>query len=116
MKFSDVIDQASALLQRKHRLTYRSLKLEFDLNDEQLDVLKEELIDGQQVAKDEAGKVLVWIGASPVQSSTFQVQSSPPSPTPQTPNAELRTSQPLTPNRQLPTRRCISPSGFGRQP
>src|SRR5262245_62179411 len=62
MKFSDIIDQASALLQSKGRLTYRSLKLEFALDDEQLDVLKEELIDGQRVAVDENGKVLVWVG------------------------------------------------------
>lgn len=62
MKFSDIIDQASALLQRKGRLTYRSLKLEFDLDDEQLDVLKEELIDGQDLAVDKDGKMLVWIG------------------------------------------------------
>jgi hypothetical protein len=95
VKFSDIIDQASALLQRKGRLTYRSLKLEFDLDDEQLDVLKEELIDGQRVAVDENGKVLVWIEASPVPSSKpvlslvegFQVPSQ---------DSELR-----TPNREL---------------
>ena len=62
MKFSEIIDQASALLQRKGRITYRSLKLEFDLDDEQLDVLKEELIDGQEIAVDKDGKVLVWTG------------------------------------------------------
>ena len=62
MKFSEIIDQASALLQRKGRITYRSLKLEFDLDDEQLDVLKEELIEGQELAVDKDGKVLVWLG------------------------------------------------------
>ena len=62
MKFSEIIDQACALLQRKGRLTYRSLKLEFALDDEYLDVLKGELIDGQRVAIDEGGKVLVWVG------------------------------------------------------
>jgi len=36
VKFSEIIDQTSELLQRKGRLTYRSLKLEFDLDDEQL--------------------------------------------------------------------------------
>ena len=60
MKFSEVIEQASGLLQRKRRITYRALKLEFALTDEQLEVLTEELIDGQQVAVDEGGKVLVW--------------------------------------------------------
>ncbi len=78
MKFSEIIDQASALLQRKGRLTYRSLKLEFALDDEQLDVLKEELIEGQELAVDKDGKMLVWVGASPVQSSKFQVPSSHP--------------------------------------
>ena len=62
MRFSEIIDQVSALLQRKGRITYRSLKLEFDLDDEQLDVLKEELIEGQELAVDKDGKILVWTG------------------------------------------------------
>ena len=36
MKFSEVVEQASALLQRKGRITYRALKLEFDLSEEQV--------------------------------------------------------------------------------
>ncbi len=36
MKFSDIIDQASTLLQRKGRITYRALKREFALDDEAL--------------------------------------------------------------------------------
>ena len=47
MNFSEIIEQASALLQRRGRLTYRTLKLEFELDEEQLEALKEELIDGQ---------------------------------------------------------------------
>ena len=62
MKFSDIIDQASALLQRKGRLTYRTLKREFELDDDGLEDLKFELIEGQCVAVDEDGKVLVWNG------------------------------------------------------
>jgi len=81
------------LLQRRGRLTYRSLKLEFALDDEQLDVLREELIIGQKLVVDEDGKVLVWVGATPVSSSEFKVQSSTQPPTPQTPNPERRTSQ-----------------------
>src|SRR5262249_34425779 len=49
-----------------------------------LEDLKGELIDAQRVARDEEGRVLVWIGASPVSGSTFQVQSLPQSPTPNT--------------------------------
>ena len=44
MKFSEIIDQASVLLQRSGRMTYRALKREFDLSDEDLDILKEELM------------------------------------------------------------------------
>ena len=62
MKFSEIIEHAKALLQRQGRLTYRSLKREFDLEDEALEDLKFELIEGQELAVDKDGKVLVWIG------------------------------------------------------
>ena len=60
MKFSEIVDQASDLLRRKGRITYRALKLEFDLSDEQLEVLKEELVEAQELAFDKDGKLLVW--------------------------------------------------------
>jgi len=62
VKFSDILDQARALLQRKGRISYRALKMGFELDDEQLDVLKEELIDIQELAVDKDGKMLVWSG------------------------------------------------------
>ena len=62
VKFSQTIEQASDLLQRKGRLSYRTLKLEFDLSDEQLEALKEELIEVQELAVDKDGKMLVWAG------------------------------------------------------
>ena len=62
MRFSDIIEQAKALLQRQGRITYRSLKREFDLEDEALEDLKFELIDGQELAVDKDGKMLVWNG------------------------------------------------------
>ena len=40
MKFSDIIDQASALLQRKGRITNGALKREFDLDDAAFEDLK----------------------------------------------------------------------------
>jgi class 3 adenylate cyclase len=76
MKFSELIDQAKALLQRQGRLTYRSLKREFDLDEEELEDLKFELIEGQRLAVDEDSKVLVWIGATPVSGSSLQVSGS----------------------------------------
>ena len=62
MKFSDIINQASDLLQQQERISYRALKLEFDLTDEQLDVLKEELVAIKEVAVDKDGKMLIWAG------------------------------------------------------
>jgi hypothetical protein len=62
MKFSEVVDHASALLQRKGRITYRALKREFTLDDEALADLKFELITGQELAVDKDGEVLVWVG------------------------------------------------------
>ena len=57
-----VIDQVVALLQQRGRLTYRALKCSSALMRSSLRRLKSELIDGQQVAVDEDGKVLVWTG------------------------------------------------------
>src|SRR5499427_10332424 len=62
MTFEEILDQATAMLQRRGRLTYGTLRLQFGLNDEQLAVLKEELIDAQRLAVDERGNVLVWTG------------------------------------------------------
>jgi hypothetical protein len=78
VKFSEIIDQASNLLQRKGRLSYRTLKLEFDLSDEQLAVLAEELIEVQELAIDKDGKMLVWVGAAPVPNSRFRVPNPQP--------------------------------------
>ena len=63
MDFVAVVDQAIALLRQRGRLTYRTLQRQFHLDDAALDALKDELIDGQRLAVDEAGKVLVWAGA-----------------------------------------------------
>jgi class 3 adenylate cyclase len=43
-------------------MTYRALKREFDLSDEDLDILKEELIEARALAVDKDGKMLVWTG------------------------------------------------------
>src|SRR5260221_11624824 len=94
MTFDEVLDQVRELLQSKGRMAYGALKRRFDLDDKYLEDLKAELIDAEQVARDEDGKVLVWTGASLVSSSTFQVSSSPQSPT-------LNTQHPSGERRQL---------------
>src|SRR5882672_2215339 len=62
MTFEDVLDQAISMLQRRGRLTYRTLKRQFELDDAALEDLKEELIYGQRLAVDEDERVLVWTG------------------------------------------------------
>ena len=66
MTFEEILDQAIAMLQRRGRLTYGALKRQFQLDDAYLEDLKAELIEGQRLAADEDGRVLVWTGgASP---------------------------------------------------
>ena len=81
MDFEETLDQAIAMLQRRGRLTYGALKRQFQLDDDYLADLKDELIDGQQVAVDEGGKVLVWTGdgAPSPQPAPAQSTAQPPS-------------------------------------
>ena len=74
MKFSEIVDQAGELLKRKERVTYRALKLEFDLDDERLDALKEELLFAHPEVAEVDGRGPVWNGEAE--------QPSPPQPAP----------------------------------
>src|SRR5262245_15121233 len=66
MTFEEILDQAIAMLQRRGRLTYSALKRQFQLDDAYLEDVKAELIEGQRVAVDEQGRVLVWAGDAAV--------------------------------------------------
>jgi class 3 adenylate cyclase/tetratricopeptide (TPR) repeat protein len=94
MTFEEVVDQASAMLQRRGRVTYRLLKRQFHLDDEALEDLKEELIYGQRLAVDEDGRVLVWTG-------TARQLSEQPSPTP--PSAPPPDAQEDSPTQMTPS-------------
>src|SRR5215472_12311645 len=78
MTFDNILDQAIAMLQRRGRLTYRTLKRQFALDDEALEDLKFELIEGQRLATDENGTVLVWIGETESVSPPTSVPTSAP--------------------------------------
>src|SRR5712692_7539599 len=85
MTFEEILPQVQELLQREGRVAYRILKRRFALAGDDLEDLKADLIDAKRLAVDEEGKVLVWVGASPVPSSTSQVSGSQPlAPKPQT--------------------------------
>jgi hypothetical protein len=62
MTFEEILDHAISMLQRRGRLTYSTLKRQFQLDDAALEDLKNELIKGQRLAVDEDGEVLIWIG------------------------------------------------------
>jgi class 3 adenylate cyclase len=64
MTFEEILDQAIAMLQRRGRLTYGALKRQFQLDDAYLEDLKAELIEGQRLAADEDGRVLLWTGGA----------------------------------------------------
>src|SRR5262245_4704562 len=74
MTFEEILDQAIAMLQRRGRLTYGTLKRQFQLEDAALEDLKDALIYGQRVAADEDGRVLVWTGAE----SSAPLSTTPP--------------------------------------
>src|SRR6266852_3041109 len=65
MDFYTLFDQVLDLLRQRGRLSYRALKLQFQLDDEHLEALKEEIIEVQQLATDQDGRMLVWAGAAP---------------------------------------------------
>src|SRR5262249_14926525 len=62
MDFTALRTQIIALLQREQRLSYRALKRQFALDDEDLEALKDELIYAKRLAMDEDARVLVWVG------------------------------------------------------
>jgi hypothetical protein len=64
MDYDAVLAQVLTLLQQEKRLSYRVLKLRFQLDDETLEALKEDLVYAKQLAVDEAGRVLVWTGSA----------------------------------------------------
>src|SRR5215471_12542695 len=61
MKFSELVEQALTLLQRQGRISYRALKREFELDDELLADLKEELLFTHAEQVKEEGPGLVWV-------------------------------------------------------
>src|SRR5215813_8327375 len=92
MTFEEILDQAITMLQRRGRLTYGTLKRQFQLDDAALEDLKAELIEGQRLAVDENGRVLVWTGEA-VTTPALQpaLQEVPPPPVaPSPPDAERR--------------------------
>jgi class 3 adenylate cyclase len=98
MIFDEMLDQVITLLKRQRRVSYPALKIRLSLDNEYLEALKAEIIETQQLATDENGRVLVWAGNT---AETSAAASPPAQPTPQpaaqeqpSPLVELRPTAP----------------------
>src|SRR5919201_5334084 len=106
MTFEDLLDQVVAMLQRRGRVSYRTLTRQFALDKADLEDLKEAILFAHPQVVDEAGRGLVWTAAAgavplPAPDSPQPVeplvtltprggQTAVPPPEPSTPDAERR--------------------------
>jgi class 3 adenylate cyclase/tetratricopeptide (TPR) repeat protein len=66
MTFDEVLEQALEMLRRRGRVSYRALKVQFQLDDDLLELLRDEIVEVHQLARDQEGKMLVWSGDTAV--------------------------------------------------
>ena len=79
MTFDDVLEQALEILRRRGRVSYRALQVQFQLDDDLLALLTDEIVEVHQLARDQEGKMLIWTGG------TAAVAPRPPPPLDQAP-------------------------------
>jgi Adenylate and Guanylate cyclase catalytic domain len=107
MSFEEIVDQALAMLQRRGRVAYRTLKRQFNLDDDAFEDLKGELLYAQPHVVDDDGRGLVWTGETAPPS-----EHTPPPPRPKAehaPHADQPLAEPHTPEaerRQLTVMFC----------
>src|SRR6266850_1025356 len=106
MTFEELLDQVLAMLQRRGRVSYRTLTRQFVLDEADLEDLKEAILFAHPQVVDEAGRGLIWTGDAgaaplPVPDSPQPIEPSGtpiprtgriavPPPEPYTPDAERR--------------------------
>jgi class 3 adenylate cyclase/tetratricopeptide (TPR) repeat protein len=64
MTFEEIVDAVLAMLQRRGRVTYRTLKRQFSLDEDTFEDLKDELLYAHPHMVDDDGRGLVWTGAA----------------------------------------------------
>jgi hypothetical protein len=94
MTFEEILDQAIAMLQRRGRMTYRTLQRQFALDEDALNDLKDELFYAHPEVRDDAGRGLVWTSVA----STAPPAASPSATVPRI-ASRLRTRPPIWPRR-----------------
>jgi hypothetical protein len=93
--FVAVLEQVTALLRQRGRLTYSTLKRQFPLDDAALEDGKNELIEGQRLAVNERSDALVWTGT---ELSAPHATAPPASTSDRTPRTSTFPSLALTPH------------------
>ena len=78
MDFVAVLDQVIALLRQRGRMTYRTLQRQFQLDDDALYDLKDELLYAHPEVRDDTGRGLVWTGDVGTASSATSAPMEPP--------------------------------------
>ena len=73
MTFDDILAQVLELLKRQGRVSYSALKRRFDLDDDYLNDLKDEILFTSPQIVDEGGRGLVWVGEQPAASAPLPV-------------------------------------------
>src|SRR5262245_26744644 len=106
MTFEEILDRVTVMLERRKRVAYRTLKAQFNLDDDALAALRDELVYAQRVATDEDDRVLVWTGSAEGIGAPAQA-ASPPAPQPDRPSVALPTA-PTEPRAHEPERRQLT--------
>jgi class 3 adenylate cyclase/predicted ATPase len=98
MTFDEVLTQILDLLKRQGRVSYRALKRRFDIDDDYIEDLKEEILYVHPVIDDE-GRGLVWTGHT---TGTAETASPPTQLTPQAPLQQDPSSQSVSAPSTIP--------------
>ena len=80
MDYDDVLAKVIDLLQRDKRVPYRALKVRFQLDDDTLEALKDDLIYAKRLAEDENARLLVWIDDAATSQAPASTQPAQPAP------------------------------------
>ena len=106
MDFVAIVDQVITLLRQRGRMTYRTLQRQFQLDDDALHDLTDELLYAHPEVRDDAGRGLVWTGeGGPTRHSSSTMLPAVPHPA-QPETALAATPLPEAERRQLTVLFC----------
>ena len=82
MTCEEILDQAIPMLQRRGRLTSRTLQRQGQLDEDALNDLKDALLYAHPEVRDEAGRGLIWTGDSGTAPAAASAPAATPAPVP----------------------------------